>query len=79
MARGERDQRHGASEILMDRGERLARIGLGNVLVAERAETHDDAVESAELGRGMADELVVRGEIRRVESAAKVRAPPRER
>ena len=69
MARGERDQGYGAGEVLMNRGERLARIGLRNVLIAERAEAYDDAVESAELGRRMTDELVVRGEVRRVESA----------
>src|SRR6202167_286780 len=69
MPRSERDQRYGAGEILMNRGQRLARVGLGGVLVAERAEAYDDAVEPAELGRGMADELVMRREIRRVEGA----------
>src|ERR1700678_427017 len=71
MPRGERDQRYGAGEILMNRGERLARVGLRGVLVAERAEAYDDAVEPAELGRGMADELVMRREVRRVEGAGK--------
>ena len=49
MPRGERDQRHRAGEVLIDRRERRVRIDLRRVLVAERAEAYDDAVESAEL------------------------------
>src|SRR5208337_371993 len=69
MARGQRDQRYCPGEVLMNRGERGAGVGLGGVLVAERAEAYHHTVEPAELARGAADELIVRGEVRRVEGA----------
>src|SRR5208283_3424223 len=71
MAGGESNQGHGAGEVLMNRGKRGAGVGLSGVFVAERAEACDDSVESAELARGAADELVVRGKIRRVEGPGK--------
>ena len=79
MTRGESDQRDCPGEVLMQRRQRGAGVGLRGVLVAEGAETDDDAVETAELARGMADELVVRGKIRRVERSATARSLPRER
>src|SRR5271155_681964 len=54
----------------MQRVERGSRIGLGDVLVAERAEAYDDAVKTAERSGGASDELVVRGEVGGVEGAA---------
>src|SRR5262249_49756310 len=69
LMRRNREQRDRAGKILMDGRERLARIDLRFVLVAQGTEAQHDAIETAELVGRARDELRVRREIGSIEGS----------
>src|SRR5208283_324455 len=66
LLRRDRQQRYGAGEVLLYRRERLMRVDLRLVFVAQRSEAQYHAVETAEVLARALDQLGMRGEVGRI-------------